>query len=70
MDSEKILQEFGQKISAHRVSNSLTQERLAELSDLERSYISDIERGTRNVSLVNIVKLARAFGVSPAEFFK
>ncbi len=70
MDSEKILRDFGQKISAQRASNSLTQEQLAELAGLERSYISDIERGARNVGLVNIVKLAKALGVCPSEFFK
>ena len=70
MDSEKILRDFGQKISAQRASNSLTQEQLAELAGLERSYISDIERGARNVGLVNIVKLAEALGVCPSEFFK
>jgi len=70
VDSEKILRDFGQKISAQRASNSLTQEQLAELAGLERSYISDIERGARNVGLVNIVKLAEALGVCPSEFFK
>jgi transcriptional regulator with XRE-family HTH domain len=70
VDSEKILRDFGQKISAQRASNSLTQEQLAELAGLERSYISDIERGARNVGLVNIVKLAKALGVCPSEFFK
>jgi len=70
VDSEKILRDFGQKISAQRASNALTQEQLAELAGLERSYISDIERGARNVGLVNIVKLAKALGVCPSEFFK
>lgn len=70
MDSEKILRDFGQKISAQRAYNSLTQEQLAELAGLERSYISDIERGTRNVGLVNIVKLSKALGVCPSAFFK
>lgn len=63
------MRDFGQKISAQRVALGLTQEDLAELADLERSYISDIERGCRNVSLVNIVKLAKALGTSPSTFF-
>lgn len=63
------MRDFGQKISAQRIARGLTQEDLAELADLERSYISDIERGCRNVSLVNIVKLAKALGASPSDLF-
>jgi len=47
----------------------LSQENLAERADLHRTYIADIERGVRNVSLKNIEKLARALGVSVADLF-
>jgi transcriptional regulator with XRE-family HTH domain len=45
----------------------LSQEALAERADLDRTYISGIERGIRNVSLINIVELARALNVSPSK---
>ena len=47
----------------------LSQEALAERADLHRTYIADIERGVRNVSLKNIEKLARALEVSIADLF-
>jgi len=47
----------------------ISQEELAFLCGLHRTYISDIERGTRNVSLENIEKIARALNVSPKDLF-
>jgi transcriptional regulator with XRE-family HTH domain len=47
----------------------LSQENLAERADLHRTYIADIERGVRNVSLKNIDKLARALGVSIPDLY-
>jgi transcriptional regulator with XRE-family HTH domain len=57
---EKILFKFGLHIKALRKSKSLSQEQLASLSELDRTYISGIERGKRNVSLLNIIKISEA----------
>ena len=70
MNNEKILNEFGAKLKVIRLEKKLSQEKLALLADLDRTYISGIERGVRNVSLVNIFKLAQALDVSPSELLK
>ena len=49
---------FGKRIRQLRLRRRLSQEKLAELADLHRNYVGGIERGERNVSLLNIVKLA------------
>jgi len=48
----------------------MSQEQLADLADLDRTYISGIERGIRNVSLMNIVKIADALDINPSELLK
>ena len=61
------LRVFGENIRLLRLQQNLTQERLAELSDLHRTYVGSIERGDRNVSLKNIIILAKALNVMPHE---
>lgn len=64
-----ILEKFGTKIRTLRLKKKLSQEKLAELADLHRTYIGQIETGKRNVALKNIAKLAEALGVSIKELF-
>ena len=59
-----ILTRFGQAVRKRRMEMNLSQEALAERADLHRTYVADIERGVRNVSLKNIEKLARALDLS------
>lgn len=64
-----ILTRFGRTVRTKRIALELTQEELAEKAELHRTYIADIERGTRNVSLCNIERLALSLECSiPALF--
>jgi transcriptional regulator with XRE-family HTH domain len=54
---------FGQAIKRLRLKNGLSQERLAELAEIHRTYIGDVERGTRNIALVNMSRIAQALGI-------
>jgi transcriptional regulator with XRE-family HTH domain len=58
---------FGKRVRELRLERRLSQEKLAELADLHRNYVGGIERGERNVSLLNIVKLAHGLNVRPAK---
>jgi transcriptional regulator with XRE-family HTH domain len=64
-----ILIRFGQTVRKRRMELDLSQEGLAERADLHRTYIADIERGVRNLSLRNIEKLAQALDMSIADLF-
>ena len=55
---QELLKSFGINIKKLRNMKGLSQEQLADLSDLDRTYISLIERGRRNPSLVNIAKIS------------
>jgi transcriptional regulator with XRE-family HTH domain len=61
---------FGQRLKAVRSALGYSQEGLALASGLDRSYIGGVERGERNISLLNIYKLAKTLNVSPREFFE
>lgn len=61
---------FGARIRQLRRSAGISQEELATLAELDRSYIGGVERGERNVSLLNIHKIARALKLKPDLLFK
>lgn len=60
---------FGLAIRKLRNKKNLTQEELASLCDLDRTYIGSVERGERNVSLINIHKIASALNIEVKELF-
>lgn len=61
---------FGQNVREMRERKGLTQEKLAEKAELDRTYVSDIERGTRNLGLNNVARLATALGSTCSELCK
>jgi transcriptional regulator with XRE-family HTH domain len=60
---------IGQRIKELREASKMSQKDLAYKADLDRSYIASIENGQRNVSIVNIEKIATALNVTLKEFF-
>lgn len=65
-----IRERFGDAVRTRREELGLTQEDLADKAGIHRTYVSDIERGSRNVSLVNIERLAGALSVKMSELFE
>lgn len=65
-----IQHKIGDRIRKLRQERGLSQEKFANLCELDRTYIAGIEQGNRNVSLVNLEKIARAFGLSLSELFE
>lgn len=64
------LERFGKALKKKRLLAGLSQEELADKCDLDRTYISSIERGKRNLSLRNIYRLASALNIEVSDFFK
>ncbi|AUB31134.1 helix-turn-helix domain-containing protein [Spiroplasma floricola] len=65
-----IIITFSKNMKRIRVNAQLTQEELSFRSQLHRNYISDSERGKRNISLKSVEKIAKALNVEPIEFFR
>jgi transcriptional regulator with XRE-family HTH domain len=65
----QIQKAFGERVRELRKKRGLSQEGLALACDLDRTYIGGVERGERNISIVNIHKIAEALGVSKRELF-
>ena len=62
-----IIEKFGKNLKKIRTEKGISQEELAFMAKLHRTYISDVERGNRNISLMNIEKIAKALKVSPKD---
>lgn len=67
MDENRLKKAFGSRCRQLRCQTGLSQEKLALSIGMDRSYYASIETGTRNVTLINMGKIARGFGVSLAE---
>lgn len=60
----------GKRIKELRNVLGISQEELANIAELDRTYITSVECGKRNISIVNIEKLTRALNVSLSDFFR
>ena len=65
-----IRERFGFAVKTRREELNLTQEDLADKAGIHRTYLSDVERGSRNLSLINIERLATALSMSVSELFR
>ena len=63
----KILKHFSDNVKKLRRAKGWSQEELGKKAGLHRTYIGSIERSERNVSLINVERIAKAFGISPKE---
>ena len=61
---------FGEAVRARRHKLGVSQEEFADICGLDRTYIGGIERGERNVALINIERIARAFKLTLSDLFK
>lgn len=62
-------EKIGLRIKILREKNNISQKDLAYTSNLDRSYIASVENGKRNISIINIEKIATALNISLKEFF-
>lgn len=65
-----LLFSFGQAVRKFRLSKGISQESFADMCDLHRTYISDVELGKRNVSLENIDRITKALNIRISELFR
>ncbi len=64
-----IKEKFGQKVKSHREQKGISIEHLANISNVDRNYISDIEKGKRNVSIIIMEKIIFALDTDLTTFF-
>ena len=69
MTKTNVKKEFGAAVRAHRLRLGISQETLAERAQLHRTYVTDVERGARNISLDSISRLAGALDLSISSLF-
>ena len=68
MPDSRVL--FGRRLRELRNEKGYSQEELAHRCGLDRTYIGGVERGERNIALINICRIAKALEVEPAELFQ
>lgn len=69
LDDQKFLRRLGERIREQRISQNLTQEQLGQKCDLHRTFIGSVERGERNLSLINLRLMAKVLKVPLSDLF-
>lgn len=69
-DASGQLKRLGEAVRAARKARGLSQEALADASGIDRSHMGKIERGERNVTLLNVLKIAAALNASAADLLR
>ncbi len=69
-DEDGVLKRFGDNVRATRSAQKISQEELAAKAGIDRTYMGGVERGERNLGLLNLARIAKALGVSPAHLCK
>lgn len=64
-----VLKKLGERIKQLRKEANISQEKLAELAGLDRTYINSVENGRRNISIINMEKICIALEISLSNFF-
>ncbi len=64
-----LTEKLGQKIRIERMKRKMSQEKLAELAELNRNFIGMVERGETNITVKNLEAIAKAFGMEIKELF-
>jgi transcriptional regulator with XRE-family HTH domain len=67
---QPVLLAFGAAVRKHRKDKGFSQEAFADECEIDRSYMGGVERGERNIALINVEKIITALGLQPSEFFK
>jgi transcriptional regulator with XRE-family HTH domain len=67
---QTLLTKVGKRIRALRNETGLSQEDFAKKCDLDRTYISDVERGERNISIINLNKIAKTLKITLAQLLE
>jgi transcriptional regulator with XRE-family HTH domain len=65
-----IQERIGTALRSYREQNGLSQEQLSFMANLHRTYVGSVERGERNISVVNIIALCKALNIKPSDLFK
>ena len=68
--SQRDLERFGARVRAERERLGVSQEELAERAGLHRTYVGGVERGERNIGLLNVLRIARALAITPSALLR